>query len=287
MLSLLSGLVEQIGEELSLRLPGSETTRVDAAFLIEQLRQSGLLADQALVGLLVRRADLVAFRAGARPQGSAGLLQKWADDADQGLARAAMAVVIARASAKDRFGRPGFSLGDCDAETAVALTYAIAAAMPGPAEPLVAAAVDLLARHDEGERLDAHEARLMLALDRLGRLDGPLLLSLLAQGEAGLLAEGLARLGRIPAGEAWHMLTGRDGTEVGRLLRLAELDRPFAAGLIAALSETRALIEPADAMAAFDAMTAEEVSAERARMRLPAAFLSARAALERHGQRGA
>ena len=287
MLSLLSGLVEQVAEELLLRLPGSEPGRVDVDGLTDRLRRSGLLTGPALIGLLVRRADLIAFRASARQQDDAGPLKAWANDPDRGLASAAMAVVIARASAKDRFGRPGFSLADCDAETAVAVTYAVAAALPGPPESLVAAAVDLLARHDEGERLDAQQARLMLALDRLGRLDGALLLSLLAQGEAGLLAEGLARLARIPAAEAWHMLTSRNGGEVGHLLRLADLARPFAAGLIAALSELRALHDPADAMAAFDGMTADEANAERTRMRLPTSFLSARTALEGHGQRGA
>jgi hypothetical protein len=286
MLSLLSGLVEQIAEELLIRLPGG-TGRIEIDAVVGRLHRSGLLTGPALVGLLVRRADLIAFRAAARHQDGASLVKEWTNDADGSLASAAMAVVIARASHRDRFGGPGFSLADCDAETAVSLTYAVAAALPGIPETLVAAAVDLLARHDEGERLDAQEARLMLALDRLGRIDGPMLLSLLAQGEVGLLAEGLSRLAGLPADEAWNMLTSRNGGEVGRLLRLGELGRPFAAALIAALSETRALIDPTDAIAAFDAMTPDEVSAERARMRLPAAFISALAALEGHGQRGA
>lgn len=287
MLSLLSGLVGQIAEELQLRLPPGATDEVDAEALVAQLRSSGLFT-RDLVGLLVRRADLLAFRAAALHQDQGGLLQAWAADPEPSIASAAMAVVIARASARDRFGRPGLTLADCDAETAVALTYAVAAALAGPTESLVAAAVDLLARHDEGDRLDAREARLMVALEQAGRLDGPLLLSLATHGEAGLLAEGLSRLARIPASVAWQMLTGTDEHAIGRLLRLAEIDRSLAAGLIAALSNGRGLREPGEAMAAFDAMaSSEEIAEARARIRLPGAFILARRALEKHGQRGA
>lgn len=287
MLSLLAGLVGQIAEELSLRLAEANAAAVDPAELTETLRAAGLLAQRDLIALLVRRADLLAFRAGARQQDRGTLLQRWAADEDKSVAAAAMAVVIARASARDRFGRPGLSLADCDAETAVALTYGIAAALPGAPDALVGAAVDLLARHDEGQRLDAEEARLMLALDRAGRVTPDLLLTLAAHGEAGLLAEALARLACIPAGEAWHMLTGRSGVLLGELLKLAECARPVAGGLIAALSESATLADPAEAMAAYDAMTADEAAATRARLRLPATFLNARDALEGHGQRGA
>ena len=78
MLSLLSGLVEQVAEELLLRLPGSAPGRVDVEALTDRLRRSGLLTGQALIGLLVRRADLIAFRASARQQDDAGPLKAWA-----------------------------------------------------------------------------------------------------------------------------------------------------------------------------------------------------------------
>ncbi|WP_168713094.1 MULTISPECIES: DUF2336 domain-containing protein [Sphingomonas] len=285
MLSLLSGLVGQIAEELLLRVPDADQAEVDAEEVVADLRAAGLLGQRDLVGLLVRRADVLAFRSTARQRPGGGLLETWGADSNHTVVSATMAVVIARASARDRFGRPGLTLADCDAETAVTLTYAVAAALRGPADALVAAAVDMLARHDEGERLDAREARLMLALEQAGKLDAGLLMALALEGEAVLLAEGLARLARIPAAEAWQMLTGRNERAVGRLLRLAELDRTAAAGLIAALGEARSLGDPGEAMVGFDAMTSLEISTQRAAMRLPPAFLAARAAFERHGQR--
>jgi hypothetical protein len=287
MLSLVSGLVEHVAEELLLRLPGASPGAIDAEELVAKLREAGLLAQRDLIAMLIRRADLLAFRAAARSPEGGGLLQGWAADPDRTVAGAAMAVVVARASARDRFGRPGLTLADCDAETAVALTYSVAAALPGSAEALVAAAVDLLARHDEGERLDAREARLVLALEQAGRLSGALLLSLATQGEAGLLAEALARLGRIPASQAWQMLTGRDEAALGELLRLAELDRPAAAGLIAALAASGTLRDAGSAMAAFDAMTPDDLGSVRVERRLPPAFVAARAAFEHYGQRRA
>jgi len=287
MLSLLTGLVGHIAEELLLRLPDMGQSEIDVGLLVDRLREAGMISRAELVGLLIRRADIIAFRMSARSPGGNGLLEGWAADAETAIVEAAMAVVIARASAKDRFGRPGLTLADCDAELAVSLTYAVAAALPCSPEFLVAAAIDLLARHDEGERLEAQEARLMRALEQGGRLDGNLLLSLAAQGEMGLLAEGLARLARIPSNEAWQALTGRNDPAVGRLLRVAEVERAQAAGLIAILSDGRGLRDPAEAMAAFDAMTATDASDERARVRLPAAFLKARSALEGYGQRSA
>ncbi len=286
MTSMLATLIGGVAEELALRLGSATMIELDVDALVERLRAAGLLHRPRLIALLLRRASLVRSREPSR-EANGGLLQQFAADRDQTVASAAMAVVLARASGRDRWGRPGLSLGDCDAETAVDLTYAVAAAFEGEGETLVAAAVDLLARHDEGERLEALEARLVLVLEQAGRLDGATLLSLAGRGEVGLLAEALARVARIPADAAWSLLMAREEAALGGLLRLAEQPRPVAAGLIAALTDRLALAEPLVAISAFDAMTPAEAASERARLRLPSSFQAARAALQGDGEQRA
>ena len=285
MTSMLAALIAGLTEELALRLGAGPAITLTAEEVVEGLRRAGLLHRPKLIALLLRRAGLYRTREGAG-NGGAPLLQQFAGDNDPAVASAAMAVVLARTSGRDRFGRPGLSLSDCDAETAVELTYAVAASINVDSEEaLVAAAVDLLARHDEGERLEALEARLVLALEQAGRIEAATLLSLAARGEVGILAEALARIARIPPDAAWSLLlVRRDEHALGQLLRLAEQSRAVAAGLIAALTATLGLAEPAAAIAAFDAMTPAQATAERARLRLPSSFWAARTALEGHGQ---
>ena len=276
--SMLAGLVGGIAQELALRLPDSGMDEVDAEALVEQLRRGGQLRHEGLIALLLRRAGLARMRGMAA--GSSPLLLELAADPTRSIAAAAMAVALARSSGRDPLGRPGLSLSDCDAETAVHLTYAVAATLPGASdEQAVAAAVDLLARHDEGERLEALEGRLIIALEQEGRLDPALLLSLAARGEAWLLTEGLARIARVPVEAAWTMLDGRSPAELGRLIRLAEQTRQTAAGLIAALAEPLGVASPGEAIDAFDAVTSVEAGQLRALLRLPASFRAARAAL--------
>lgn len=276
--SMLAGLIGGIAQELALRLPGSGMEEVDAETLVDQLRQGGLLRHEGLIGLLLRRAGLARMRGMTTTPST--LLSELAADTNPAIAAAAMAVALARSSGRDALGRPGLSLSDCDAETAVHLAYVVAAAITGtPSEQAVAAAVDLLARHDEGERLEALEGRLIIALEQEGRLEPALLLSLAARGEAWLLTEGLARIARVPVEAAWTMLDGRSPAELGRLIRLAEQTRQTAAGLIAALAEPLGLVSPAAAMQAFDSVTAAEAGQLRAMLRLPASFRIARAAL--------
>ncbi|MCW3797340.1 DUF2336 domain-containing protein [Sphingomonas sp. BN140010] len=284
MTSMLAALIGGLAEELALRLGPNAAAHVDADVLMDRLRAAGLLGRPRLIALLLRRSWLIRSR-DLPGEGGTALLQGFAGDRDPAVASAAMAVVLARASNRDRFGRPGLSLSDCDAETAVDLTYAVAAAFDTDGEEaLVAAAVDLLARHDEGERLEALEARLVLAIDQAGRLDAAGLLAMAARGEVGLLAEALARIARIPAEAAWSMLMRRDEPALGQLLRLAEQPRTVAAGLIAALTNRLALADPASAIAGFDAMTPSEATAVRSRLRLPSLFKAARAVLQGDGQ---
>lgn len=281
--SMLAVLISGIAQELAVRLPSGVTHPIETDLLVERLRQSGLLASDGLLKLMLRRASLMRMQEGAL--GGSGYLRQLAGDPDPAVASVAMAVVIARSSSRDPFGRPGLSLNDCDAEAAVHLTYAVAAAITEASdEQLVAAAVGLLARHDEGERLEAIECRLVIALEQAGRLSSETLLTLAARGEAWMLAEALARIARVPVDAAWEMLTARSPADLGRLIRLAEQPRDVAAGLIVALAGPLSLADPADSIAAFDSMTAGEAASTRSELRLPQTFRAARAALAGHGQ---
>lgn len=281
MTAMLYGLVSTLADELRVRLPDplAELSACDPFDLIAQLRASQLLGDPRLVALLLRRSGLPRMGDPAANGGGA-LLQAWAGDDVPAVAAAAMAVILARAASRDRFGQPGVQLADLDAETAVAMTYAVAAALAVQAEPdtadeFVAAAVDLLGRHDEGQRLEALEARLVIALESAARLDGTTLAALAAHGEMGLLAEALARLARIPVSEAWKRFDDPAPGQLALLLRMADQPRAIAGAILAA-------IEPADPeleIDAFDQISDRTIAAAQARARRPEAFAAAIGAL--------
>ncbi len=290
--AMLYGLVERLADELRVRLPDqlAAATECSPAELVRKLSQGGLLAKPPLIELLLRRADMLRLgegAAGANGQGS--LLQRWAADDAAEVASAAMAVAVSRSAARDRFGRPALELADCPAEIAVELTYEVAAVLAwrcgGHDEELVAAAVDLLALHDEGQGLDALEGRLVRALHGAHRLDPATLLALASAGEVSLLAEALARLAGIPGESGWALLAdGHDG-RLALLLRMAEQPRTLAAALLARLADPLGLADPVGELEWFDRIGVSEAAAARARLRLPPHYQRASAALESHAQR--
>jgi hypothetical protein len=285
MTAMLLGLVGTVADEIRVRLPeeAAEACECDPAKFVDRLRSAGLLDQPALIALLLRRADEV--RVAEALGGGALVVQRWTADEAPGLAAAAMAVVLARAAARDRFGRPGLELGDCDAETAVQLSYAVAAGLaaqaPDTEEALVAATVDLLGRHDEGQRLHALEARLVIALEAADRIDGGLLGDLAQSGEVGLLAQALARLAGVPADSAWGMLVGGDAGDVALLMRLSGQPRPVAARILAALAIPLGPVDPLTEIERFEELNDQEVATARMRLRHPPAFAAALNAIGR------
>jgi hypothetical protein len=244
-----------------------------------------------LIDLLLRRADVLRLgQAAAEGKRSPEeLLQRWVGDEVSEVASAAMAVVISRAASRDRLGRPGLEIGDCPAEVAVELTYGVAATLArrsGAAdEDFVAAAVDLLARHDEGRRLEALESRLVLALQQAGRLDSATLLALAGAGEVGLLSESLSRLAGIPGESGWALLVDPEDGRLALLLRMAGQPRTLAATLLARLADPLGIQDPVRELEWFDRITEADASSACGRLRLPPAYQSAVEALEGHGQR--
>lgn len=291
MTAMLHGLVGSVADDLRVHLPEELAlmTECDTDVLVTALGQARLLSSDALIGLLVRSADSARVAQAATQHGAAGkLLMSWSGDEDSDLAAAAMAVVVARGRSRDRFGRPGLILADCPADLAVDLVHAVAAALAmrcsGSAdEPLAGAANDLLSRHDEGGRVEALEARLVRLLEAAGKFEPGLVLALARAGEAGLLAESLARMAGISGEDGWCLAVQPGGKGLPWLLRLAGQPRDVAAALFVNFGEAFGISDPAQAIDQFDAVSNEAAEDERRRLRLPASYRSALEALNHRG----
>ncbi len=291
MTAMLHGLIGSIADELRVRLPDdlARTTECEPAVLVKALGEAGLLSSDSLIAMLVRRADSARVAQAALPTaGSGALLSGWSGDEDPDVAAAAMALVIARGRSRDRYSRPGMTLADCQADVAAELVHAVAATLAArcasPAHGVLAAAAnDLLSRHDEEGRADALEARLVRLLEAAGRLEPGLVLALARAGEAGLLAETLARMAGISGEDGWCMAVQPGGEGLPLLLRLAGQPREVAAALFVDFGDAFGLGDPAEAIDRFDSVDKNEVEAERDRLRLPAAYRDAVKALSAHG----
>jgi len=295
MTAMLADLVAMLADELVSLMADSEPANDEGETLLDRLWAAGLLDIAELVELLLRRAEeerlAAALRAG-RPGAKTRFLQSLVSDPDSDVSAAAMALILARGRRRDRFDGPRIVFDDLQAETAVALVSAIAAALRGGLaarlggraadERLSEAAGALLAGHDEGNRLDARLFALVHALDRAGNLDESLLESALAEAEIALLCEMLARKAGITFDSAWAHLTGGAG-KLALLLRLAGLTRESAGQLVAALAE----IVGTDAereIEAFDSLDDDQVDDVRSWLRLNPVYRDAIDALGRgHG----
>ncbi|MCA1653150.1 MAG: DUF2336 domain-containing protein [Sphingomonadales bacterium] len=289
--AMLDDLVATLADEIIAALPsGLDAIGSDGHEpLIARLRGSGLLDRPGLVALLLRRADeqrlaaALDFRAAP---GRAPLIQRWVADKDADLAAGAMALVIARGRRRDRFGQPRLLFDDLPAEEAVAIVNLVAAGLRIPlrAHPaidraLADAAESLLARHDEGLRMDAQLAGLVRLLERAGRLDDRLVEDAASEGEIALLSAIVARRAGIPEARVWdHLIAGADG-RLTLLARLAGLGRSTAARLVAELSPLTGIADPAAEMARFDRTGAEAIEDTRGEWRLPPEYSAAREAL--------
>ena len=297
MTAMLSDLVAMLADEFALLLAAAEPANDHGESLFERLWQSGLLDNAELVRLLLRRAEeerLSAAIRSSRPGSRAKFLQSLVSDDDSEISAAAMALILARSRRRDRFDGPRVAFDDVPAEAAVALVNAIAAALRREVatrlgeseadERLSTAARALLARHDEGQRLEARAFDLIHALDKASRLDERLLRSALADGEAAVLVEALARRAGIVFDAAWEHFTAGSG-KLALLLRMSGAERDLAAELIAGLAELVGSDAESE-IGAFDALSGEAVDAARNWLRLDPAYRSAAAALNAgNGQR--
>ena len=284
--AMLRGLVGDIVDELIAGLPRMIAAQAEKGRdgLFRRLRTSALMERQGLVALLLRRADEQQLSARAdRNYPTVALLVS--DDSGP-VAEAAMALALARGRRRDRFGRLSVEFDDLDAEDAVALVHAVAAglrdAMPEEAdEALGSAAQALLARHDEGRRLEAAVAALARVLDGQNRADDDLVRRLAEDGDAALLVGLLARRAGIDQLDAWNFFTGG---EAMMLVRLAGCDRTTAAQMLAAFEPMSGAHAAERIIDRFDVIDDPAVERCRRWMRLDPHYRAARQALENaHG----
>lgn len=286
MTAMLTDLVETIADEVTAALADAEPANDEGERVFERLWSAGLLDISDLVALLLRRAEEERIAAGIRAGRSASklrLLQSLVSDEDSAVSAAAMALILAKGRRRDRFDGPRVVFDDVPAEAAVALVNAIAAALrsdlvkrPDAAdadERLSAAAQALLARHDEGNRLEARAFELIHALESAGRLDESLVRSALEEGEIGLLLEALGRRGRISSDSAWDSFTGGSG-RLAMLLRISGVSRELAGEVIARAADLTGS-DPETEISAFDSLSDEEVERRRKWLRLDPAYRSA------------
>lgn len=297
MTAMLTDLVDGLADEFTALLADSGPANDEGERLIDRLWTAGLLDIPDLIRLLLHRAEEERLAAGiraGRPAGKMRFLQSLVSDENGDVSAAAMAMILARGRRRDRFDGPRLAFDDLPAEAAVALVSAIAAALrTGLVERMPAADADehlsnaaraLLARHDEGNRLDAKTFGLVHALERAGRIDDAFMRSAVAEAEIALLTEALVRRAGISFDCGWGHLTGGDG-RLALLLRLAGLDRELAGEIIAATADVVGTSAESE-IRAFDALSDEEVDSARKWLRLNASYRDAIQSLRAgHGKR--
>ena len=282
MAAMLRRLVTDIADELIAALPSLLAAQAEQARegLYRRLRRARLLEREGLVALLLRRAD--EQQLSARTDRGEPTLSALVGDDDGQLAEAAMALVLARGRRRDRFGRAGLEFDDLAAEDAVALVHAVAAGLrdmltDDSDQPLAGAAQALLARHDEGRRLEASVAALARALEAAGRADDDMVRKLAQDGDAALLVGLLARRSGIDYLDAWNFFTG---SEAMMLARLAGCDRTAAAQILAGFEPMSGGHSAERIIDRFEAI--DEAAVERCRrwLRLDPHYRSACGAME-------
>jgi hypothetical protein len=285
MSAMLIALIEQIADEIRLGLPAdlvaqAETDRDRIAPL---LWKKGALDRPALILLLLRRADEQLIEAacrGARGPGEGGTVERLVGDGDGAIASAAMALAVARGRRRDRFGRLGIEFDDIPLSEAAMLVHLVAATMrsaldnPSVAvdEAIAAAAERLIDRHDESRRVETRALQLAEALIGARGEDDGLIAALATEGDAGLLAALCALRAGIAPESAWMLLVDDGARDAMLLARLAGIERPAAAAMVAALAEPLLWGEPGQAIACFDVPTAADIDAARRWWRLPVTY---------------
>jgi hypothetical protein len=282
MAAMLRNLVTDIADELISALPPMLAAKAEQARegLYRRLRRARLLERDGLVALLLRRADEQQL-SGRNERGEPTLTALVGDDDGQ-VAEAAMALTLARGRRKDRFGRLGAEFNDVSAEDAVALVHAVAAGLRDVLtaeadQPLGVAAQALLARHDEGRRLEAYVAALARALETAGRADDSIVRQLAEDSDAALLVGVLARRAGIDVLDAWNFFTGSD---MMMLVRLAGCDRTTAAQILAGFEQMTGSGSAERIIDRFEAIDDAAVERWRLWMRLDPHYRSARDAME-------
>jgi hypothetical protein len=206
----------------------------------------GALADPDLFALLLRRAEEHRL---ARSAPERFLLTELAGDSDEGVAAAAVALLIADSRRHDAFHEPLIANGDLPAEVAHGLAWTVAAAIrtyliaqhsvaPAAADDAVtAAAAAWLGHYDEGAGADALARRLVLRLEESGRLGDDLLVRAAAEGALPVLLAGLSLRTGLEPKALWELLPDSGGRGPVLALRAAGIGREAAAAILLQLAD--------------------------------------------------
>ncbi|MFL6845826.1 MAG: DUF2336 domain-containing protein [Allosphingosinicella sp.] len=294
---LLRRLVGDIEDELRSALaghfsaPGQEAvsaalSSATVAIAGPVLELRGGPGDPALFAFLLRRAEEHRL---ARSAPERRLLTALAGDPDEGVAAAAVSLVVAESRRLDAFGEPLLASGDLPAELAHALVWTVAAALraylisthdvaPAEADAAVTeAAAGFLGRYDEGAGADALARRLALRLQDRGRLDDDLLERAAGEGALALLLAALSLRTGLDAQALWELLPDVSGRGPAIALRAAGVGRPAAAAILLHLAGREEPVPPQ--LDLFDGLSDEEAGRAVLLWRLDPAYRSAVARL--------
>ncbi|HEX6376460.1 MAG TPA: DUF2336 domain-containing protein [Allosphingosinicella sp.] len=250
------------------------------------LQGGGALADPALFALLLRRAEEHRL---ARAAPERRLLTDLAGDADETVAAAAVALLIADSRRLDAFHEPLLASGDLPAEVAHGLVWTVAAALrayliarhgiaaAAADRAVTAAATALLARYDEGAGADSLARRLALRLEERARLDDELLVRSVAEGALPLFLAGLSLRTGLDLQALWELLPDATGRGPAVALRAADVAREAAASILLHLAGREEAVGAQ--LDLYDALDAEEARRRVLLWRLDPAYRAAVARL--------
>jgi hypothetical protein len=301
MTAMLHCLVGDIADEVRALLPNVAMAANDERNLaiVSELLGAGLLNRIGLVQRLLRRADEERIATGAKARigrRDARVVQGLVSHTDGAVAAAAMALIIARGRRRDRFGQCLLHFDDLPRDEARILVQSIAAAFrrelverAGKAEAdhlLSHASAQLAASHDPGSSLENLTATLVRLLDEEADLDDERIGAAGIEGEMNFIAHALARRSGISGDVALDELLSGDSTRVMALLRMGQVRRETAAGLLAGIGDLLGIADPGQAIARFDNMSDADVAEALSWLTADSAYKQAVAALgDTDGQR--
>lgn len=269
---LIGDVANEIAAKLSKQIAGEDNWDALTAGLLK----SGLLDDQDLLALLLRRAEEERASATtiARSKGAAvNLLQPFIHDEDGQIAAAAMAALVARARRRDHFGGPVVELNDVEPRVAAAFVFAIAAGIAAtwPTEvdesnsltPFHDAGKAVLATHEPEQGLTNLLEQLTALLCAHGRINDEMIVGAIDAADISLLTAALASRAGIRSQVAFDDLMSRDTHKVMMLLRISATSRAAAAHLLGTLGDLIGVAPDAASLASFDAISEADVEAAR------------------------
>jgi hypothetical protein len=273
MTAMLHCLVGDIAAEIRSALPsGWAGANDDDVAIVDILTQSGLLDHEALIALLLRRADEERIGTAARARSGrreTRALQGLVSHESAAVSAAAMALMLARGRRRDRFGQCMISFDDLRRDVAEALVHSIAAALrhqigagqglAGIDGELSSAAAGVLAKHDASRSIETLMATLIKLLADAGGTPEDVLIACAQEGEIGFLAEALGCSSGIPGAVALDELLSGSPKRVAALFRLAGLSRELSAGLLASIGDFLGIDDPGAAIGVFDSMSDDEL----------------------------